>query len=57
MPEIVALISKLQEAANIAISNTYLVKSEQVTQSQIDKAQHCINNLSNSFKKYYGKTI
>src|ERR1035437_9118838 len=42
-PGVVELISKLQNAANIAISNTYLVKSEKVTQSQVDKAQHSIN--------------
>ena len=55
IPAIVALIQKLQEAANVVVAQQYLVKSDQVTQAQIDEAQKSVNNLSNSFKNYFGK--
>lgn len=56
LPEVVALIEKLQEAANLVVSATYLVKSNQVTQIQVDSAQKCIDKLSVSFSRYFGKS-
>lgn len=53
-PKVVELIKMLQEAANQVVSTQYLVKSDAVTQAQIDKAQGHINNLANSLK-YFGK--
>ena len=45
-PDVVKLITYLQEAANIVTKANYEVEAKQVTQAQIDKAQHQINILS-----------
>lgn len=55
IPAVVELIKKLQEAANLVVAQQYLVKSDAVTQMQIDEAQRIVNNLSNSFRNYFGK--
>jgi len=45
-PEVVKLITYLQEAANVVTKANYEVEAKQVTQAQVDKAQHQIDILS-----------
>ncbi len=52
--DIEALILELQRYANVNVANTYLAAAS-VTKKQLELAQNAINNLANSFKKYYGK--
>ena len=54
--EVIDLVTLLQSYANVATSASYKVEAKAVTQAQVDEAQKQINNLSTSFKKYFGKT-
>lgn len=54
--EVANLVTMLQSFANVATAASYKVEAKSVTQAQVDAAQVQIDNLSNSLKKFYGKT-
>lgn len=50
------IITALQMAAQQQTAAVYEVKSASVTQEQIDDAQACLDNLSKSLDKHFGKS-
>lgn len=51
------IILKLQQFAQAQTAQVYNVKAAAVTQAQIDEAQKHLDELSYSFKHYYGKNF